>query len=106
MKFLTCEPNLKSISDYQDEADLFYENVPGWFMKNRQMVKETSFIVMFQNLYEQTKDELNDFKICKKFFHSFIQQSARTHQYLLLLCSKNNFLDHEKNFNSKIKTDL
>lgn len=103
VKFLTCEPNLDSVKNYKDEADLFYENTPDWFLKNKKIIKEASFIVTFMSLYENFKTELTDFKICKKFFYSFIQQSNRTDQYMVLLCSKN--LEIESVF-SKIKIDL
>ena len=103
IKFLTCEPNLNNVKDYKDEADLFFENIPDWFLKNKIMVNEASFIITFQSLYDNFKTELADFKICKKFFYSFFQQSNRTDKYMLLLCPKH--YESESVF-PKIKTDL
>ena len=39
MRFLTCEPNLKQINDYKDEADQFDSNPEEWFTQNKRMNK-------------------------------------------------------------------
>lgn len=101
MKFLTCEPPIKKDdlkSGYLDEADQFYLNPNEWYTKNHKDLINYNYVVLFRNLYddllkyENQNDKsssigiyLNQFKILKTFFHSFIIQSKRNHRELLIL---------------------
>lgn len=95
-----------------DEADQFYLNQTNWFLKNEDQIIATTHLILFENLFYKlqnldifTKNFLSSFKICKKFFHSWIQQSDRTDRNLLLLCKEDNNLDLNLNDN-KVREDL
>ncbi|CAF0912048.1 unnamed protein product [Brachionus calyciflorus] len=106
MRFLTCEPNLKNLNNYIDEADVFFNDPPQWLLKNQEVYNDVTYVVMFENLYENIGSKFDNFKICKRFFYSLIQQTERTDKTLLLLCSKSKNLEEDKSYDSKIKFDL
>lgn len=100
MRFLTCEPNLKQINDYKDEADQFDSNPEEWFTQNKRMNKPISLVVIFENYYKrleeiavnntETARFLDRFKVKEKFAHSIVGQSRRTGNFLYLLNLKEN----------------
>ena len=106
MRFLTCEPNLKNLNNYTDEADVFFNDPPQWLLKNQEVYNDVNYVVMFENLYENIGSKFDNFKICKRFFYSLIQQTERIDKTLLLLCSKSKNLEEDKSYDSKIKFDL
>lgn len=62
MRFLTCEPNLKKIPDYEDEANIFFNWPMKWIKANIPSYPSRAkpcFIV----LYSQLADQLEEFLI-------------------------------------------
>lgn len=106
MRFLTCEPNFENVNNYYDEADKFWINPTKWFQQNQFELDKTTHIVLFENLLDRflksniTTSYLTQFKICKKFFHSFAKATERTDRYMLLMC-KNDQINNKDTFNLK-----
>ncbi len=118
MRFLTCEPNLnKSVQFYEDEADKFYARPVEWFDENYSPIQQFTKIVLFENLHSTLSSLKNDridlflskFHKCSSFFHSFIKQSSRIDNNLLLFCLNNssyNENNKDHNDSSRFKKDL
>ncbi|KAJ8029122.1 GPI mannosyltransferase 3 [Holothuria leucospilota] len=90
LKFLTCHPNLEHITDYVDEADLFYENPQKWLEKNfASFEKYPSYIVMFNVLQERVKSFLDKGKYGQvaEFFHTHFPE-GRVGRYVLVFHRK------------------
>lgn len=85
-RILTCEPNLHSISNYIDEADVFYENPQKWleehyaFKNNKEL---PTHIVMFDKLSNKLQTFLakGKYKNTLSIFHTNFP-SDRTGQYI------------------------
>lgn len=94
MNFLTCEPNLKNKANYMDEADLFFENPSRWLEKNSKIVNKATYIVLFENLYNDIANTVNyntlpiihKFYVCHKHFYSLTKQTKTTDKKLFILC--------------------
>lgn len=70
-RFLTCEPNLYNVSNYQDEADQFYNNPNEWLRSNYPPTgKLPSHIIAFDSLLLSITDILSRYKPIYKFFHT------------------------------------
>ena len=113
MRFLTCEPNLNpNLIDYEDEADRFYSNPEEWLLKNYNYLKSVTHLVLFENFYHQLsaiqnhqiKKFLQQFQICKSFYHSFINTNKRNDKSLLLMCLSAS--DYSNNNNTGTKIEL
>jgi phosphatidylinositol glycan class B len=91
LNFLTCEPNLNpSVGGYLDEADQFYLN-PIESLKKRLSISNSSHLIMFDTLYEQIKDVLEDehgFFVKNILFNSHIQHTSR-HGKMIYILQKN-----------------
>lgn len=89
MRFLTCEPNLKNIEGYQDEAEIFYEDQTAWLKEEFHVKKRSlpSHIVYFNVLHDEIKDFLsqNGYKKCNSFFHSHLPE-GRAGSHVLVSC--------------------
>ncbi|KAF0749462.1 GPI mannosyltransferase 3 [Aphis craccivora] len=85
-RILTCEPNLHGISNYTDEADVFFENPNKWLEESYSAESKKNLpthIVMFDQLLNKVQAFLTRGK-CKNIltiFHSDFP-SARTGQYI------------------------
>jgi phosphatidylinositol glycan class B len=88
LHFLTCEPNLNQMTnDYIDEADRFYLK-PIESLKKRLKDYNPSHLIMFDTLYEQLKDVLEDdqgFFVKNILFNSHIQHSSRHGKMIYIL---------------------
>ena len=80
LDFLTCEPNFDSpTKNYLDEADQFFLN-PQESLSKRLSSSNASHLVMFDTLYEQVKETLDDhqeFFVKKILFNAHIQHTSR-----------------------------
>jgi phosphatidylinositol glycan class B len=91
LHFLTCEPNLNSmIKNYLDEADRFYLK-PIESLKERLKIYNSSHLILFDTLYEQMKDILEDeqgYFVKNILFNSHIQHTLR-HGKMIYILQKN-----------------
>ena len=78
MRFLTCEPNLKEADDYQDEADIFYEDPEHWLKLEYKHQKQPlpSHLIYFNTLQLDISLFLSQsgYKQCRKFFHTHLPE--------------------------------
>jgi phosphatidylinositol glycan class B len=83
MWFLTCEPPL---DDRVDEADQFYQNPITYLEQHK---KQTSHLVLFDNLYTQLNGYLKEqgFTECQRFFNSHFHDDTRRRGDVVVLCS-------------------
>jgi hypothetical protein len=91
MSFVTCEPNLKHANDYKDESDIFFDEPVSWLRKNPHLINDATYVVLYENLYNKIYDELDlqkKFKICEKFFNSFVKPTTTSDKNLFVLCLK------------------
>ena len=91
MRFLTCEPNLDEIPDYQDEAQIFYRDPIKWL--KTEVVKGPnkhvySHIVIFDSLEVRVEKFLSKGKYqrCGKFFFSHLSGDERRSKHILVFC--------------------
>lgn len=96
MRFLTCEPNLKHVENYVDEADRFYEN-PADFMRAEFKQLDTkqkqlpTLIVVYEGLWKNDtrfKHVLSDeyhYDAKYSFFHTYFPDGDRQSYYMLIL---------------------
>ncbi|CAF0964098.1 unnamed protein product [Rotaria sordida] len=88
LNFLTCEPNLDNITnDYIDEADQFFLK-PIESLKNRLNNYNSSHLIMFDLLYNQVKDVLEEeqwFFVKDILFNSHIQHTSRHGKMIYIL---------------------
>lgn len=88
LNFLTCEPNLKGASrDYLDEADRFFL-APVESVKKRLNELSPSHVIMFDTLYEQVKEVLEEdrwFFVKDILFNSHIQHTSRHGRKIYIL---------------------
>ena len=91
MRFLACEPNLKHAKDYKNESDIFIDDPVRWLRKNYDLIINATYVVLYENVYNKIYDELEllkKFKICEKFFNSFVKPTTTTVKYMFVLCLK------------------
>jgi len=96
MRFLTCEPNLAHVSNYTDEADIFYCSPDSWLAANNftsdatAMAELPTHLVMFDELHVRTAAVLRDSRLgyrqCGQFFHTHFPE-GRVSMYVVVLCS-------------------
>jgi len=95
MKFLTCEPNLGNVSNYTDEADIFYLSPETWlaannFSSDAVTANLPTHLVMFDELHIRTAALLRDsrlgYRLCGQFFHTHFPE-GRVSMYVVVLCS-------------------
>ena len=96
MKFLTCEPNLERVTNYTDEADVFYRSPEAWlaannFSSDAETVNLPTHLVMFDELHVRTaallRDSRHGYRVCGQFFHTHFPE-GRVSMYVVALCSK------------------
>jgi GPI mannosyltransferase 3 len=85
-RILTCEPNLNGISNYMDEADIFFENPKKWLEESYSAESNNSFpthIVMFDELSKKVQAFLTKgkYKSILSIFHTDFP-SIRTGHYI------------------------
>lgn len=89
MRFLTCEPNLKSVTNYTDEADQFYQDPGEWLHKEYTKLKRPwpSLIVYFNSLQKDVSRVLvqGGYHQCESFFHTHIPD-GRVGSHVLVSC--------------------
>lgn len=89
MRFLTCEPNIKNLANYTDEADIFYGNPISWINENLHNSTETlpTHLVMFSTLERVIFNSISQLKYrkCAKFFHSHFAD-GRIGKYVVVYC--------------------
>ncbi|CAG5121205.1 unnamed protein product [Candidula unifasciata] len=89
MRFLTCEPNLMGVSNYTDEADLFYQDPKGWLRKEYMHAGQSwpAILVYFDVLQKDISDILLQagYHPCESFFHTHIPE-GRIGSYVLVSC--------------------
>ena len=95
MKFLTCEPNLGHVSNYTDEADVFYRSPETWLAANNfstdtDAASLPTHLVMFDELHVRTaallQDSRHGYRLCGQFFHTHFPE-GRVSMYVVALCS-------------------
>ena len=82
--YLSCLPDMEGLTDYRDEAELFYRD-PG--VKFREKYSNYQCIVIFDVLHHQLKETLQEvgLNLVKTFFHSQFPQ-GRVGTELLVFC--------------------
>ncbi|CAD5115662.1 DgyrCDS4617 [Dimorphilus gyrociliatus] len=90
MRFLTCEPNLTGISNYTDEAEIFYQNPISWISENLNTTENEhmpTHLIMFSTLERVIFNSISQlsFKKCAKFFHSHFAE-GRVGKYVVVYC--------------------
>ena len=97
MRFLTCEPNLSNVTEYTDEADIFYANPQQWLEEEllRLELDHQAFVdrhlpthlVMFNVLQHQIEHFLrkNRYEECARFFHSHFPE-GRVGSHVTVMC--------------------
>ncbi|KAL1505327.1 hypothetical protein ABEB36_004918 [Hypothenemus hampei] len=85
-RFLTCEPNLKKIENYIDEAEEFYLDPNKWLRKNYPPNDTLpSHIICFDSLVPIIGgDILTRYKRVKQFFHCNLRLSQKIGTYVLV----------------------
>ena len=95
MKFLTCEPNLGRVSNYTDEADVFYNSPETWLTANKFSSDASAAVlpthlVMFDELHVRTaamlRDSQHGYRPCGRFFHTHFPE-GRVGMHVVALCS-------------------
>jgi len=95
MRFLTCEPNLRHISNYTDEADAFYHSPETWLVANNfssdaVTANLPTHLVMFDELHVRTaallRDSRHSYTECGRFFHTNFPE-GRVSMDVVALCS-------------------
>ena len=103
-RFLTCEPNLRHLPDYIDEADKFYEFPLPWLQTHlptadiqttkvypyaveQPLAKLPSHIITFDKTTQLILQflESNHYSMCGKVFHSFYPD-GKTGEYFDIHC--------------------
>lgn len=95
MQFLTCEPNLTGVSDYVDEADVFFsdplEHIGSYVHVNdRQHCSSSSprKLVMYDRLYSMLQSKLaGSYDVTSKIFHTYFPE-GRVGNYIFILTRK------------------
>ncbi|KAL7648671.1 UNVERIFIED_CONTAM: hypothetical protein RMT77_000578 [Armadillidium vulgare] len=84
IRFLTCEPNLNRIENYEDEADVFFKDPLKWIDREYnanpgQTSNLPTYVIMFDILYETLEPFLmeNNYKFRKKIFNSHFYDGNR-----------------------------
>jgi len=89
MRFLTCEPNLHSIDNYTDEADVFYRDPVAWLTSEYGGTERPlpSHLVFFSPLYEHIDLYLtqNGYRDCASYFHTHIPE-GRVGSHVIVAC--------------------
>jgi phosphatidylinositol glycan class B len=89
LNFLTCQPNLnKNIKDYIDEADQFFLKPIQSLKQRLNYYNTTTHLIMFDTLYNQVKDILEDeqgFFVKNILFNSHIQHTSRHGKWIYIL---------------------
>lgn len=92
LDFLTCEPNFNPLNrDYIDEADRFYLQPMDSIATRLKTHSNSSHLVMFDTLYNQVKDFLEDeqgFFVKMILFNSHIQHTSRHGKRIYILEKK------------------
>lgn len=86
MRFLTCEPNLKGMVDYVDEAAEFFATPMLWLNKNYLEAKDTqlpSHVVLFDKLAPDILKFLDQYEQIAKLFYAHFTQGSYS-RYILL----------------------
>lgn len=82
--FLTCLPNFDNITDYKDEADIFYEN-PRQFLRNKyaksSLCSLPTHIIAYNSLNITNFLHLNNFTLIEQKFDSYMFPD-RTGQFI------------------------
>ncbi|XP_061399484.1 GPI mannosyltransferase 3 [Musca vetustissima] len=69
MRFLTCEPNLKEISNYKDEAELFFESPVHWLRSHIPSYPRSAkptHVVLYEPLANTINEFLADYKMLER----------------------------------------
>lgn len=76
IRFLTCEPNLRRLPDYVDEADQFFGDPMIWLKDNfeRRNVPIPDILVTFDNLPTRIEPFLKSYRLLAKLFHAHFPQ--------------------------------
>lgn len=96
MRFLTCEPNLKQMDNYKDEADRFYESPKTWIRSNVPSYPRTampSHVVMYEPLASQLNEFLLNYKVLERIENAEVNKNV---QPQILLNEWTNMLKDKK----------
>lgn len=89
LRFLTCEPNLKKIKDYTDEAEIFYRDPQQWLNKEYKTsrLQLPSHLVYFDTLKKEISEFLvqGGYKDCGYFFNTHFPE-GRVGSYIWVSC--------------------
>ncbi|KAL4236615.1 hypothetical protein ACF0H5_004999 [Mactra antiquata] len=89
MRFLTCEPNLKYVQDYKDEAEIFFDDPIGWLKQEYATTSEPwpSHLVYYSTLHTQIGLylEQSGYKECASYFHTHLPE-GRVGRRVIVQC--------------------
>ncbi|CAH0393990.1 unnamed protein product [Bemisia tabaci] len=87
IRFLTCEPNLKTLPNYSDEADRFYEDPLKWLQEEfRNGTNLPSHIISFERLSDPILPFLhsNSYRLIERIFHAVFSPDDRISSHICL----------------------
>ncbi|KAH8366219.1 hypothetical protein KR093_010340 [Drosophila rubida] len=77
MRFLTCEPNLKQLANFKDEADRFYEKPMSWLRSHIPVHPRTAMpthVVLFDSLREKISEFLTSYRLLHSIEHAEVNK--------------------------------
>ncbi|XP_060657929.1 GPI mannosyltransferase 3 isoform X1 [Drosophila nasuta] len=77
MRFLTCEPNLKQLANFKDEADRFYDAPASWLRRHIPVHPRTalpSHVVLFDSLADKISEFLTSYKLLHSIEHAEVNK--------------------------------
>ena len=85
MRFLTCEPNLKQIEDYKDEADRFYESPMSWvrsYIPSYPRSAMPTHVVLYEPLAGKLNEFLVNYKVVERIENAEVNKNVRPQELL------------------------
>lgn len=79
MRFLTCEPNLKKVHDYKDEADQFYDSPVHWLRSHIPSYPRTAkptHVVLYEPLAKDINEFLVDYKLLYRITNAEVNDNV------------------------------
>ena len=85
MRFLTCEPNLKQVDNYKDEADRFYEAPINWIRSQIPSYPRSampSHVVLYEPLASKLNEFLVNYKVVERIENAEVNKNVRPQELL------------------------
>uniref|UniRef100_A0A0K0DXE0 Mannosyltransferase n=1 Tax=Strongyloides stercoralis TaxID=6248 RepID=A0A0K0DXE0_STRER len=87
IRALDCSPNIEMKKNYLPESDEFNLNPVLWIDKNRHLIDNANYIIIYEHAFNSNKEILlKNFFICHKQYHGPIITNEYEDNYLYLLC--------------------